>query len=752
VEVGGDQPHTNRLVHAVSPYLLQHAQNPVDWYPWGEEALEAARTQERPIFLSVGYSTCYWCHVMEREAFEKQDIARLLNEHFVCIKVDREERPDVDELYMTAVQLFSNGHGGWPMSVFLEPVTLRPFFAGTYFPPADAHGRPGFGTLLQRIATAWTDEREALLTQADRAGKAISGELRVAAAPVDLGGDLVEKARAQLLSSYDSALGGFGTAPKFPQPGQLHLLLATAWEDETARSALLHTVDAMARGGMYDQVSGGFHRYSTDARWLVPHFEKMLYDNGQLAEVHALVVEKTGDPWFVRILRQTLNYVLREMTSAEGRFYSAQDAEVDASEGASYVWRREDFEVALRDAGLAEELDFATQLYGLQGGPNFRDPHDPGATPVNVLFLSRRPAAEDFDRIDRINEALLAARNERKQPITDDKTLAGWNGLMIAGLAEGGRVLDDSLYVEAAATAARFCLENLRDQKGGLLRSWRNGRAAIPAFLEDHAYLAHGLFRLHAATGDSSWLDEALRLLDDARRHFADPEGGGFYDARANQEDLFVRVRSRYDGATPSANSQMLLNLLAAHEATGDELHLREATETLSSMSRRIAEHPTSAMVALRGLDQIAREHPSYLPQSAGSPAPSSSPVTVSVEPDLLDLRTGPADFEVRIQIAEGFHLNAHEPGDAGLSNLELVAVGGGIGIEVDYPPGAPLQTTFSDGEIQVHEGELRLRGVARVAATGSPGGQLVLKWQACDESVCLAPEEEVLPVVLRTR
>jgi uncharacterized protein YyaL (SSP411 family) len=747
VETDGEHAHTNRLIDATSPYLLQHAHNPVDWYPWGEEAFAAARAADKPIFLSVGYSTCYWCHVMERESFENEDVAAVMNEHFVCIKVDREERPDVDDLYMTAVQMFSNGHGGWPMSVFLEPDSLRPFFAGTYFPPQDAHGRPGFTTLLGRIAEMWGTQRDVLLEQAGRAAGAIADELRAAAEPVAVGQEEVDNARDRLLSTYDSALGGFGSAPKFPQPGQLRFLMESAWDDESARAAVLHTLDAMSLGGMYDQIGGGFHRYSTDAKWLVPHFEKMLYDNGQLAELYARAFEATGDQWYERVLRQTLDYVLREMTDGSGRFYSAQDAEVDASEGASYVWTDEAFTRALETGHLAGETGFARRVYAIDGGPNFRDPHDPSANPVNVLFLPAKPDADQYVRIDAINRALLGVRNRRKQPMTDDKTLTGWNGLMIAGMAEGGRVLEEPRYLDAAARAADFILDELRDPATGLQRTWRAGRPNIPAFLEDYAFFIHGLLRLHAATGEERWLTAARELVDEARQLFANPSGPGWYDSRPGQTDLFVRIRSRYDGATPAANSQMVLDLLGLHDATGEEGYLREAASTLGSLSSRIQQFPTAATVALCGLHRIAQDFPAWLPDGDGLTVDAKRPVTIAVDAPLITLEEGSGRLEVTLQIAEGFHVNAHDPRAEGLVGIEIVGVGE-TRVDAQYPTGELLEVAFADTAVLVHEGTLAIPVTVRTADPAS--ARLVIRWQACNDRICLAPVEEVLPVVFR--
>lgn len=747
VQVSEDGHGSNRLARETSPYLLQHATNPVDWYPWGPEAFEAARNRDCPLFLSVGYSTCYWCHVMERESFEDPSVAAAMNENFVCVKVDREERPDVDELYMTAVQLFSHGHGGWPMSVFLEPAGLRPFFAGTYFPPRDLNGRPGMLTLVDRIASAWRQEREPLIEQAERAATAIAEELDTTRAPASIDDTTVDRAVRSLLDSFDRVRGGFDQAPKFPQPSRLQFLMAAAPDREEARRACQVTLDAMARGGICDQVGGGFHRYSTDARWLVPHFEKMLYDNALLAETYALDVERTGDAFHARALRRTVDYVLREMTAPEGRFYSAQDAEVDAREGASYVWSHDAFVAALEAHDLRSEVEFASRTYGLDLGPNFRDPHHADAPAVNVLFLAPEPDAlgtADFARLDRINAALLIERNRRPQPITDDKSLAGWNGLMIAGLAEAGRVLGDERYVAAAIRAAEFVLREMRDARGRLRRSYRAGRATIDGFLEDYAFVIHGMFRLHGATGDPRWRDAASDLIAICGNEFGQP-GGGYLDVPDGTSDLFAPVRTRYDGAIPSGNSQMILNLLEAWDATRDERYLQLASDTLAAVSPRAREHPTAALVAMRGLDRIAREHPALLPGADVSRPTPTAPVKLSVAPERIELNWSESTVRVRLDIASGYHVNAHEPGVADLTGLELRLTGEGVHLEVDYPPAIPWRPTFTAEEVRVHEGSIELR--ARMRRTGklSAEPKLVLRWQACRDDACLAPAEQTV-------
>ncbi|HEB60510.1 MAG TPA: thioredoxin domain-containing protein, partial [Phycisphaeraceae bacterium] len=477
------QVHTNKLIHETSPYLLQHAHNPVNWYPWGEEAFEEARRRQVPIFLSIGYSTCYWCHVMERESFENEEIARFLNENFVCIKVDREERPDIDDIYMAAVQIL-NGSGGWPMSVWLTPPDsegkggLKPIYAGTYFPGEPGRGMPSLVQVCQGVLDAWNNNNEAALQQADEITKRIRISLagKTNGTPLDL--SIAEAGVNQLLSRYDKKRGGFGGAPKFPQPVFLELLIEAEnskvgqAQAEKIQEAVKHTLDGMALGGMYDQVGGGFHRYSTDAKWLVPHFEKMLYDNAQLAKIYAESAERTGDIFHARVARQTLDYVLREMTDPAGGFYSAQDAEVNSHEGENYLWNKKQ----IRDLLAPEDAEFIIHVFGLDQGTNFHDPHDTKQPASNVLFLSTRPedVAKEMKinpdvflkRLDYCRGKMLEARNKRDQPRRDDKVIAAWNGLMIRGLVAGGTVLKEERYIDAARKAADFIINNMIDSDG----------------------------------------------------------------------------------------------------------------------------------------------------------------------------------------------------------------------------------------------------------------------------------------------
>ena len=619
----GQYTHTNRLIDETSPYLLQHAHNPVNWYSWGPAAFEAARQQDKPIFMSVGYSTCYWCHVMERESFENEEIGAYMNQHFISIKVDREERPDVDDIYMAGLNAMGL-RGGWPMSVFLEPNSLKPFFGGTYFP------RPRFGTLLRQIAGQWATQRSQLMQRADQVAASVRQNLASSSLPQAVGHQQVANAVTRFMSGYDQVNGGFRRgAPKFPIPTNLQFLMGAGWDNPVVLQAVLHTLDRMAMGGIYDQIGGGFHRYSTDGRWLVPHFEKMLYDNAQLASVYADAYERTRDPYYAQVLRETLDYIVREMTGAQGRLYSAQDAEAAEREGGSYVWTDNQVRSALRAAALDGEADFALEVYGLSSGTNFQDPHHRGDGRKNVLYLSNKPAGlaqslgisrpEFSGRLEKVDEALMAARNGREQPITDDKTLVGWNGLMIAGLAEGGRVLNEQRYIDAAGKAVAFILTKMRTDDGGLFRTYRAGTAKIDALLEDYAFFIRGLLALHWATGDDQFVQHAIEFAQAARRRFWDDRYGGFFDTLDGQADLFVRTKSTRDGVVPSGNSVMAHNLLDLHRFTGDPGYLSDAAETLGFLSSKIRGRPTGTSMAVLALKRFVDTYPEYLPgRSAG--------------------------------------------------------------------------------------------------------------------------------------
>ena len=570
---GGDD--YNRLVHEQSPYLLQHARNPVDWYPWGDEAFDRARAEDRPIFLSIGYATCHWCHVMERESFEDPEVAALLNEHFVAIKVDREERPDIDHVYMTVCQMVT-GSGGWPLTVLLTP-DREPFYVGTYFPRDSVYGRPGMTDLVPALAAAWRDEREAVLESARKATAALQ-DLDDGLAGAEPGDDALDAAARALARDYDPLHGGFGGAPKFPTPHQLTFLLRH-WKrtgDPEALAMVEGTLQAMRRGGVYDHVGFGFHRYSTDRQWLVPHFEKMLYDQALLAIAYTETYQATGKTEYARTAREIFEYVLRDMTAPQGGFYSAEDADSEGEEGLFYLWTLEEVREVLDD----DEAHLYLQTYNFSSQGNFTDEATQRRTGRNIPHLTRPLADIAADRdmteaelelqLDSARRQLFEAREGRIHPLKDDKILTDWNGLMIAAFALGAQALDEPRYAEAASRAANFALARLRDEDGRLLKRYRAGEAGLPAHLDDHAFLAWGLIELYEATFDARYLVEAVAITDQMIERFWDDEAGGFYLTADDGEDLLVRSREIYDGALPSGNSVAAMVLLRLARTTGD--------------------------------------------------------------------------------------------------------------------------------------------------------------------------------------
>jgi uncharacterized protein YyaL (SSP411 family) len=560
---------TNRLARETSPYLLQHAHNPVDWYPWGDEAFARARAEDKPILLSVGYSACHWCHVMERESFEDAEIAALMNRHFVSVKVDREERPDVDQIYMQAVQSMT-GHGGWPMTVFLTPDGV-PFYGGTYFPPADRHGLPGFPRLLAGLADAWATRRGEVVSSAQKIGEALGQSERLRGAAELLTDEVLFGAFQALSAQFDDTDGGLDGAPKFPQPMIWDFMLRY-WKrskNPRARQMAHTTLTMMARGGMYDQVGGGFHRYSVDAHWLVPHFEKMLYDNGQLASLYLHGWLAFGDPECRRVCEETLDYLLREMTDAGGGFYSAQDADSEGHEGKFFVWTPDE----LREVLGAAEAEYASRYWGVDQGSNFEG--------KSILYLAGEP---DPDRIAAIRAKLYEARERRVHPLRDDKVLAAWNGLACRAFAEAGRALDRHDYVAAAVKNADFLLREMR-AGGRLLRTWKAGEAKLKGYLEDYAMVAAALVDVYEATFDRRWLDEARALAEEMVRLFWDEKREGFYDTGTDHERLIVRPRNLFDNAVPCGSSVAIETLFRLAILTGERRYEATALQALRPMA-----------------------------------------------------------------------------------------------------------------------------------------------------------------------
>ena len=590
----------NRLINETSPYLLQHADNPVDWYAWGEEALGRARDEDRPILLSIGYSACHWCHVMERESFENEDIAVLMNDNFVNIKVDREERPDLDAVYMEAVQMMT-GSGGWPMTVFLTPEG-HPYYGGTYFPPEDRGGMPGFPRLLAAASQAYHTNKGEI----DRVTRQLAEQMgRTGQMPrgfTPLTTEVMHNAYSQLATQFDHLNGGFGSAPKFPQPMTPEFLLRYNRHGFNARALEMVelTLQKMAYGGMYDQVGGGFHRYSTDAYWLVPHFEKMLYDNALLARLYLHAWQVTGNPLYRRITEETLDYVLREMTDPDGGFYSAQDADSEGVDGKFFVWTPDE----LRPL-LGNDADLVMGYYGVTERGNFEGSNILNvSTPLEAYASQRRVSEADLTAaIARARAVLLDAREQRIHPLRDDKVLTSWNGMMLRSFAEAGAALGRDDYLDAAGANAAFLLDRMRDENRRLLRTWRNGEAKLNGYLEDYACLADGLLALHEATLEPRWLREAVSVADGMIALFWDDAVGGFYDTGSDHETLVIRPRDVFDNAQPSGSSVASDVLLRLAVVTGNNDFSTKGATPLRAMQQLMGRAPAATGHWLGALD-----------------------------------------------------------------------------------------------------------------------------------------------------
>jgi uncharacterized protein len=637
----------NRLAQETSPYLLQHSENPVEWYPWGPEALERARAEDRPILLSVGYSACHWCHVMERESFEDPETAAYMNEHFVNVKVDREERPDVDAIYMEAVQSIT-GHGGWPMTVFLDPDGV-PFYGGTYFPPDESRGMPSFRMVMEAVRDAFERKRDEISERASGV-RARLGAIGALEPSDDLPGTgELRQAVERLLSGADRLRGGFGGAPKFPPASALELLLSRAPEGagpagEEALAVVERTLDAMLAGGIYDQLGGGFARYSVDSAWLVPHFEKMLYDNALLARAYLHGWQRLGHARYRRVCEETLDWMLREMRGPEGGFFSAYDADSEGEEGRFYVWTpaqiREvlganaDGEGPRNPSSLSDrQVERLLGFLGVSERGNFEG--------ANVLHLAEGAAAEPPAGFEEARRALLAAREERVRPGLDDKRLCSWNALAIAALADAGAVLERQDYLAAARECADFVLASMRDPSGRLLRTFKDGEARLNAYLEDHAFLLEALLALYEASFERCWFAAAVELARTMAERFGDPERGGFYTTSSDHEELIARRKEIGDHPIPSGNSAAALGLLRLAALTGERDYERQAEGVLRLFAEPALRHPESFAHFLRALDfrlSPTREVALVAPaapsggQADGTPAPDTGGKTVSEE------------------------------------------------------------------------------------------------------------------------
>jgi uncharacterized protein YyaL (SSP411 family) len=722
----------NRLARESSPYLRQHAHNPVDWYPWGDEAFEKARREDRPVFLSIGYSSCHWCHVMERESFESEEIARVLNEHWVSIKVDREERPDVDDVYMTAVQLVS-GRGGWPLSAFLLP-DKRPFFAGTYFPPEDRHGRPGFLTVLKRLEAAWRERRADLESGAAELAAEVTAASGLAArgTPEPLSPARLGLLGAALTRVFDRAHGGFGDAPKFPPHLALAWLLRRGAGGDAAALAMAEaTLDAMAFGGIRDHLGGGFHRYSTDVEWLLPHFEKMLTDNAQLLGLYARAYAITGDETYSQVARETGDYLLREMRGPEGGFYAGTDADSEGEEGKFFVWDPSEIREVLGEV----EGEYFCEWYGVRPEGNFREEATGRFTGRSILFLSKKIPSDAESRLKPLREKLLAARARRVPPSLDDKRVAGWNALAVSGFAMASRALSEPRYLEAARKGARFLLEDCRDAEGRLQRTWKDGVAKIPSFLEDEAFLAHALLDLEEADGEGGpgvWRGDAVAAAASMRARFRRVDGPGFAFSGDGNETLLVNGRDLFDKATPSASGAAAWALARLALKTGNRELAREARDAVEEVSWLMSRSPhgtESWYFALETLFEFEDEY-GLLPGADAADA-----LQVSFPSKHRAKRGAGSTISLTLRIKEGWHLQVPD-------GLRIEAwAGSDFTFEgISLPAPSQLPGTTSSAETGWHgtlEADLSF-SLSPSATRGMRDVNVKVRYLACGGGACL--------------
>ena len=760
-------PEFNRLIHERSPYLLQHARNPVNWYPWGPEAFARAKKENKPIFLSVGYSTCHWCHVMERESFERDDVAAILNEHFIAIKVDREERPDVDQIYMLATQMMT-GRGGWPNSLWLTP-DGRPWYAGTYFPPEDRMGLPGFKTLLTSLAGAWRTRRKEMLERADKISETLktysSGEHVESSGR--LSDELLAAAVRALRANFDVYHGGFGRAPKFPPHSALRLLFDRHRRngDAEALKMAVKTLDAMAAGGIHDHVAGGFHRYATDGVWFLPHFEKMLYDNAQLARAYVEGYLATGEERYRRVAEETYDWALREMADPAGGFHSALDADSEGEEGKFYLWDRKEVLELLGE----QEGELFCRVYNVEKGGNFVDPvtqEKPGtnlphltASLEQIAQREKLAPAELAKHLAAAHKKLLAVRIKRVWPGRDDKVLVSWNALMISSLAYGGRQLREPRYTDAAKRAAEFILTHMR--KGGrLLRTYRGGAAKLNAYLDDYAFLAEALLELHTATGEKRWLDEARSLADAMLKHYKDSAGGGFYFTSDDHEDLLARTKDPADRAVPSGNAVAAGMLVRLGELTGEKKYHRAAGEALESFEgfmRRMPASTGTLLVATAAYLEAEEDRATETDEKQPVPDAVAEKKPVRIEAFASHLTAAPGQtiqLALRIAIDEGWHVNGGKPlaRDLVATALSLTKDTPAALEKLNLPKGRRVRLAFSDGPLSVYEGVVWIRATVALAEDAGPGPArlgLTVTTQACDDKTCLAPETHLLPLTV---
>lgn len=715
--------YINRLIREDSPYLLQHAHNPVNWYAWGKEAFAAAKQSNKPIFLSIGYATCHWCHVMEEESFENEQIAAILNQHFISIKVDREQHPDIDETYMTAVMLMT-GQGGWPMSSFLLP-DGRPFFAGTYFQPSS------FAELLTRIEELWRTENDKIVAQATQLSNAVieSGQAKDQVSQIAT--HAAASAADDLLSRYDETYGGFGTAPKFPSEPSLTLLLQMGLRDQKNQplhSALNHTLTVMASGGVYDQIGGGFHRYATDDKWLVPHFEKMLYNQAYLARIYIQASRQYQNSLYARTGRQILDYVLREMTRDDGGFYSATDADSEGEEGLFFVWTPEQIDAALDPT----DADWIKQFYDFSPSGNFE-----GKTifalprPLDDLAKKRGESVKDLiTTLDRIHKCLWETRSKRIPPLTDDKIIVSWNGMMITALAEAATALNEPRYLTAAINAAELIWQKQRTSEGELIRVNLDQKASITAKQDDYAHYAEALLSLYDQTSDPLWLDRAKSITDVMINLFLDAASGRFLLSRDSL--LFSNSSSNHDGATPSSNAVAVRALGRLWRRSGEHKYAELANQVISAFAGEINQYPGSYAYMLAQLDEINHgetDSTNYLARGAIR--------VVSSREESADK----TQISLTISIRDGWHINAHNPNHPELigTQIRLLTIKESTASHITYPTAQNKQLDFESQPLALYENEVVIH--ARIDQRIEGPLELALDMQACNNTTCLPPE-----------